>query len=130
MATYTSLGKVATLLAPTASTGNNTHTGVAYKPGSGYGSPVGIQFVVEVAGATPTVTWKAQGSLDGTNWYDVLYISDSSDTAAATTKTATAVGAQVIYLSNTQSRGYSFYRIVTSANTNITYRAELWVETI
>lgn len=130
MANYTSLGKVATLLAPTASTGNNTHTAVAYKPGNGFASPVAIQFVVEAAGATPTVTWKAQGSFDGTNFYDLLYITDASDTAATTTKTATAVGAQAIFVSNSQSRGYNFYRIVTSANTNITYRAELYVESI
>lgn len=90
--------------------------------------PIAIQFVVEVAGGTPTVTWKAQGSLDGSNWYDLFYLTDASDTPAATALTSTAVGAKVIYLDMGvgTSRQYPMYRVVTSANTNITYRAEMY----
>lgn len=112
-------------MAATASTGNNTHAAVTAPIESS--AATAIQFVVEVAGATPTVTWKAQGSLDGTNWYDVLYVSDSSDTAATTGLVSTAVGAKVIWLSNATSRQYAQFRVVTSSNTNITYRAELYV---
>lgn len=89
--------------------------------------PTAVQFVVEVAGATPTVTWKAQGSMDGTNWYDLLYVTDASDTAAATPIVSTAVGAKIVWLSNAASRNYYQYRVVTSSNTNVTYRAEMYV---
>lgn len=110
-------------LAPTGTTGNNTHPGVQATGAV----RVAVQFVVEVAGSTPTVTWKVQGSLDGSNWYDCEYMSDSSDTGAATTRTATAVGAQTEWLDLAGgSRFYSQYRMVTSSNTNVTYRGELY----
>jgi hypothetical protein len=73
------------------------------------------------------VTWKAQGSLDGTNFYDLFYVTDSSDTAAATAVVSTAVGAKVIYAANPGARMYRWFRIVTSSNTNITYHAELFL---
>jgi hypothetical protein len=113
------------ILAPGGSTGNVTGNAVDASQASG---PVALQFVAEVAGTTPTVTYKFQGSLDGLNWYDVYYLTDASDTAAATARTATAVGAQVSFLdSGNSSRNYSKFRLVTSANTNVTFRAELYV---
>ena len=112
-------------LAPTGTTGNNTHTAVPASNGSRFG----VQFVVEAAGATPTVTWKVQGSFDGKNWYDLEYVTDASDTGAAATRTATAVGAQAEWLDLAGgSRFYSQFRLVTTANTNITYRGELYVQ--
>lgn len=110
------------LLAPAGSTGNVTGAAV----GCADASRVAVQLVVEAVGGTPTVTWKAQGSHDGVNWYDVFYLTDASDTATAATRTATAVGAQTLWLDrNGGSRFYAWYRIVTSANTNVTFRAEL-----
>src|SRR4051812_41087001 len=96
------LGKHA--LASTGSTGNATHSAVEIKRGDSH--VAAVQFVVEAVGATPTVTWKAQGSLDGTNWYDLAYITDASGTEAVTTRTATAVGAQVNFLSRATERQY------------------------
>lgn len=113
-------------LAPTGSTSNNTHPGVGVSAGA---TRVAVQLVVEAIGATPTITWKVQGSLDGTNWYDVEYVSDSSDTGAASTRTATTVSAQTEWLDLAGgSRFYSQYRLVTSLNTNVTYRGELYVQ--
>lgn len=113
-------------LAPAGTTGSNTHAAV----GAGAAADrIACQFVVEVAGATPTVTWKLQGSMDGTNWYDVEYVTDGTDTGAKTALTATGTGAQVIYLDSAGgSRFYCQYRLVTSSNTNITYRGELYVQ--
>lgn len=114
------------LLAAAGTTGNNTGTGVE-TTNIVEAAQVACQFVVEVAGATPTVTFKFQGSLDGTNWYDVAYVTDASDTLSAATKTVTGVGASVIFLDSANgSRFYKLFRCVTTANTNITYRAELW----
>lgn len=112
-------------LAASGTTGN--HTGASVKARDP-GNVVACQFVVEAVGGTPTVTFKFQGSLDGANWYDLLYVTDSSDTAASTTITVTGVGASVCFLDSANgSRNYNYYRCVTSSNTNVTYRAELYV---
>lgn len=114
-------------LAATGTTGNNTHTGVDSGPAPG---PIACQFVVEAVGATPTVTFKFQGSLDGTNWYDLAYFTDASDTLSVATRTVTATGASVNFLDTVNSgRMYNKFRCVTTSNTNVTYRAELYVFT-
>ena len=105
-------------------TGNNTHTSVHV--GSDY-STVVMQFVVEVTGATPTVTYKWQGSADNTNWYDIAFITDASDTLSVSTQVVTAVGASVHFSCNSSARRYKYYRLVTTANTNITYRGEIYL---
>lgn len=113
-------------LAAAGSVGNNTHTSVPVRSAGVSGSPVAFQFVVEAAGATPTITFKFQGSLDGVNWYDIPYVTDASGAEAVAGRTVTAVGTYVNFLSNPATRGFAFYRCVTSANTNITYRAEVY----
>lgn len=109
-------------LAASGSTGNGTGTNCFVE---GYDA-LAFQFVVEAAGATPTVTFKFQGSLDGVNWYDVAYVTDANDTTSTATKTVTATGASILFLDNPVARKYKFARVVVSANTNITYRAEAW----
>ena len=111
------------LLANAGSTGNVT--------GATVNAPASItqacfQFVVEAVGATPTVTFKFQGSLDGTNWYDIPYVLASTDTLSQATQTVTAVGASISWLSQVGFRYFTAYRVVTTANTNVTFRAELW----
>lgn len=109
----------------TGKTGNNTEASV--ESAGPQNRQVGFQFNVEVAGATPTVTWKIQGSLDNSTFYDVFYVTDSSDTAAATTIVSTAVGSKVIFLANQTSRMYRWFRVVTTSNTNITYGADMYL---
>lgn len=109
-------------LASAGSTGNNTHASVR----TDAMETMAFQFVVEAIGATPTVTYKFQGSTDNVNFYDVAYVTDATDTVATTTRTVTAVGATIAFLSNPVARRYNFYRCVTSANTNVTYRAEIY----
>lgn len=116
-------------LAPTGSTGNATHDPLHI--GSDY-MALGMLFIVEAVGATPTVTWKVQGSISGdgaqaAEWFDIAYITDATDTLAVTTRTATAVGHQINFLANPSARKYKFIRLVTSANTNVTYRAEAYL---
>lgn len=108
-----------------ASSGNNTHAGARIEPEKG----IAFQFEVVTAGATPTVTWKIQGSVDtddvsdaNATWFDMLYVTDATDTPAAAALVSTAVGKKIIWMSNTDSRMYRRFRLVTSANTNITYR--------
>lgn len=106
----------------TAQTGNNTHTAVR----TDANETVAFEFEVTVAGGGPTVTWIVQGSMDNVNFYPVNYVTDATDTAAVAALTSTAVGKKIIFLSNPVARRYKFYRLVTSANTNITYRADAW----
>jgi hypothetical protein len=89
-----------------------------------------IEFITEAVGATPTVTYKVQGTLaDGAisdanaGWVDVPYVTDATDTLSQATRSMTATGSQVAWLSNAQGRFFRRLRLVTSANTNVTYRA-------
>jgi hypothetical protein len=110
-------------LAPTGSTGNVS--GASYAVHGIYEALVFL-FVVEEVGASPTVTYKFQGSPDGENWFDVGYITDSSDTISTATRTRTSVGADIAFVSNPVARRYAYYRVVTSLNTNVTFRAEIY----
>ena len=118
-------------LSPLARTGNNSEQSVSLPPTA---LLVGVEFVVEVAGATPTVTYKIQGTWDpGTtadgsaNWFDLMMLPSDSETAA-TTKVVTAVGGYATYLAQSEVRFAPRVRLVTSANTNITYHANLQLQ--
>lgn len=112
------------VLAPTGSTTNLTH--VAKLADADYEGVV-FQFVVEAVGATPTVTYKFQGSPDNVNWYDTAYITDAVDTLAVATRVVTAVAGYIQFLANPAARQYRYYRCVTSAILNVTYRAEMYL---
>lgn len=116
-------------LAPIGTTGNNTHASSSVHPGC---VQLCALLVIEAVGATPTVTAKIQGTLDdqtvadgSANWFDLPFVTDTNDTVAATL-TKTAVGAFPMWLSLAQTaRFVRRVRLVTSANTNVTYRGEL-----
>lgn len=112
---------LAQLLAPAGSTTNQTTGPTPLQPDAEVAS---VEFIVEAIGAGPTVTWKVQLSEDGAAWFDAQYITDASDTVAQTALVATAVGTQIIFL-RLSDRGWRQARLVVSANTNVTYRAEL-----
>lgn len=111
-------------LAPVGSTGNNTHSAVTLP--DKYDGLV-MQFNITAIGATPTVTYKFQGSMDATNWFDVAYVTDANDTVAVATRSGTTVSAQIQFLSNPVARSYKYLRLVTSANTNVTYNADAFI---
>jgi hypothetical protein len=113
-------------LAPVGSTGTTAglpaNSGLKVNAGD---LSVAFLFTVEAVGATPTITYKFQGSDDGSNWFDVNYITDASDTPATAARTRTTQGQDIAWLSQSGVRQYNFYRVVVTANTNVTYRAEL-----
>jgi hypothetical protein len=110
--------------APDGSNTNATHPAVEVdSPEKG----VAFQFEVTAIGATPTVTYKWQGSVDGTNWDDVAYITAAADTLAVTTRARTTVSADLLFLANPLARIYRHYRLVTSGILNVTYRAKIFV---
>ena len=113
-------------LAAAGRTGNNTHAGVEVSGDDETGEKVVVEFIVEVIGATPTVTYALQGSFDNVNFdtTGVACIPANSDTAAAT-RVVTTVSYN--HSHSSQGRIYRFYRLVTTLNTNVTYSANLWV---
>ena len=122
-------GFLRTFAAPAGSTGNNTHASVKTSPSA---SKLCVAFVIESVGATPTVTAKIQGSMepdvtvaDGSaNWFDLPFVTDTNDTVAASI-TKTGTGTYALFMSLPTTRFVYRVRVVTTSNTNVTYRAEL-----
>lgn len=111
-------------LAKTGTTGNSASTDPGIDAPKAAG-PTVFQFVCEALGGTPTVTFKYQGSMDGTNWYDLVYVTDGTAAASVATRTLTS-GTAIQFLESLTDRMYRKYRCVTTSNTNVTYRAELY----
>jgi hypothetical protein len=125
------------ILAPGASTGNNTHASQETSPAIDQ-EQIALNFIIEAVGATPTVSYKYQytdddpGILDANAaWKDLDYIlqGDEAETvvSGATLRTVTALGTDTIipFLGTKSRQIMRRIRLVTSANTNVTYRAEL-----
>jgi hypothetical protein len=119
------------LTAPSGSTGNNTHQSIGISQVS---SRIAATLIVEAVGATPTITWKVQVSMDDTSvtdanstWFDLLYVTPTTnDTAVTTARVVTAVGLDVVFPDTFyDARFWRKVRLVTSSNTNVTYRGEL-----
>ena len=112
------------LLAPAGSTGNLTGTPVAIDADI---ERAAVEFVIEAIGATPQVTWKAQVSEDGITFFDAQYVTDAVDTVAtaAITQNPSVVGTKIIFL-RLADRAWKWVQIVVSANTNTTFRAEVY----
>lgn len=116
------------LLAPSGSTGTLVGSAATPQPlHNGGWDIIALQFVVEaILGGSQTITYNFQGSLDGNNWYDIGYITDASDNIVTATRTMTAVGAQVCWISNPIARRYLYYRVQVPNNVNMQFRAEVY----
>lgn len=116
-------------LAPSGSTGNNTHTGI-FSPSAE--DTFAVVLKAEAVGATPTITWKVQGSFTGGSnageWQDIQLLPTNTDTSAGTITLASPVAndTSFAHCSLASSRFFRYYRLVTSANTNVTYRADIY----
>ena len=120
---------VRTKLAPVGSTGNTTHASASL-PEANNLAALCVEFEITAVGGTPTVTYKVQGSLDDgsvrdadSDWFDLMVIPANSDTGVAT-DTKTAVGVYAYFLA-TPRLAIRKIRLVTSANTNVTYEADV-----
>jgi len=116
-------------LAPAASTGNNTHAQLEVPAEA---DSLMIEVEVEVIGATPTLTFNVQGSMDDTDlaaassdWFEVFGMPSAGAAEVDISGTVVAVGLSAFSL-NLVSRPVKKLRLVTSANTNVTYSAELY----
>ena len=103
-------------LAPTGTTGNNTHTDDEVDA-----DRLGWQINIEAVGSTPTATFTIEGTLDGQNWLAVGYITAAVSTEAFTAVTLTAVGVTGYWANIAAGRFFRRYRVRVTANTNVTY---------
>lgn len=116
-------------LAAVGSTGNNTHASLAVNEDA---EVLSLEVEITAVGATPTVSWLFQGSMDGpevadgaSDWFTLSVLPADSNTELPTVQTKTAVGVYESSL-DARKRPVRKIRLVTSANTNVTYEAELY----
>jgi hypothetical protein len=112
MATYTRQ------LAPVGTTGNNTHQ-INTNEAQDADRKV-LQILVEAVGGTPTATFTWEGSIDGTNWVPISYVTAASSTESQAALVLTAAGLTLLWLAG-PSRFFRFFRVRVTANTNVTY---------
>lgn len=98
-------------------------------PSADWASSIGYAsrlYVVATNGATNSVSWKVQGSADGSAWFDLATRADSSAAYATTAATTTASSVGVLFLNPLDVP--RFVRVsVTAANANGT-SFQLWME--
>lgn len=118
-------------LANVGSTGNNTHASVG-ADGFTDADVLSLEFEITAVGGTPTISWLFQGSMDGpdvtdaaSDWFALEVLPSDSAVESAAVQTKTAVG---VYESSVEiaRRPIRKVRLVTSANTNVTYEADIY----
>lgn len=115
---------VRTAVLSTAQTGNGDSTNTADR-GTNVGQPAAI-VITSTVGATPTVTVNIQGSVDGTNFYNVAYslVATPETVAVAAITITTAVTTTYLLRPN---HAWRFVKLVYSANTNVTLTATAYL---
>lgn len=106
----------------TSQTGNADTTNTAQRSHDRSGAVV----VTSTVGATPTVTVNIQGSVDGTNFYNIPYA------LVATPETLTVAGITITTATTTTyllrpNHAWRFLKLVYSANTNVTLTATAYL---
>lgn len=101
--------------------------------GFDYSEKIGVEFVVEAIGATPTLSFTIQGlKLGGdatvaTDWVDIEYV--DIDSATAVSKAAivvTTTGRTVKFVDGLDKRVFDGIAVNVSANTNVTFHANAY----
>lgn len=115
-------GVLAQVNLQTAQTGNADSTNIFDRAGKR--GPAILQ-INATAGATPTVTVNIQGSVDGTNFFNVDYATmaaPETPAVAAITLTTTAVTHY-----NLRDQAWRYLKLNMSANTNMTLTSDVYV---
>jgi hypothetical protein len=114
-------------LAATGRTGANTDGPVSVIP-YGHG-PVALEFIVEAAGGSPSVTVALQGSFDNITFVPIFILPAGSDTAVASFAATSAI-TFLYFVAQKHSRSFPYYQSVTTSNSNMTYRSNLWISEV
>lgn len=111
-----------------AGVGNATHASIEIPNDA---DALALEFRVTAIGATPTVTWIAQGSDDDatvtdalSDWYALFGLPSAGAAETSVGGTVTTVSVSEFFLELVR-RPVKKIRIVTSLNTNVTYDSEL-----
>lgn len=106
-----------------AQTGNGASTNVANRGASS--GPAAVVITTTV-GATPTVTVSIQGSMDGTNFYNVPYALVATPSTFVVTDITITTAVTTTYLLQTD-QAWDYLRLNLAANTNVTLTATAYV---
>lgn len=112
-------------LATTASSETRYYTTVAASTGAFLDDGLKTTTSGTPLATTPTVTWKAQGSFDNRNFYDIPYVTEATATESQITATYTSAGAHIRWVALAPTRFFPLYRVVvtTSVASQLTYNA-------
>jgi len=109
----------------TAQTGNG-NSAVAVIEDEGSLEHPGAVIITSTVGATPTVTVNIQGSVDGTNFFNIPYALTSSPSSFVTTAITITTATTTTYLLQ-GVQPWVFLRLAYSANTNVTLTATAYL---
>jgi hypothetical protein len=107
----------------TAQTGNGDSTNVAFR---GLRDRGGAVVITSAIGATPTVTVNIQGSVDGTNFFNIPYALVATPTTFVLTALTITTAVTTTYLLQ-RELAWRFLKLVYSANTNVTLTADAYL---
>lgn len=113
----------------TSQTGNGDSTNTALMITGGRdqpGSP-GAVVITSVVGATPTVTVNIQGSVDGTNFYNIPYALVATPATEAVAAIVITTAVTTTYLLRPTAQAWRYLKLVYSANTNVTLTAQAYL---
>lgn len=109
----------------TAQTGNADSTNVIQRPGGEVNLRQMIVRIVSTIGATPTVTIKILGSIDGTTYYKIPYSVMSAIAGDWSTADITTTTAKTELYALFPGYAWNFLKINMSANTNVTLTSDV-----
>ena len=108
-----------------AQTGNADSTNTIQRSGSEGNLRQMVLRIVSTIGATPTVTIKILGSVDGTTFYKVPYSVMSAAPSDWTTADITTTTAKTELYALMRGQSWLFLKVNMSANTNVTLTTDL-----
>lgn len=106
-----------------AQTGNGDSTDIALRGIRPFGGAVVITSAI---GATPTVTVNIQGSVNGSQWFNVPYSLVATPRTFVLTAVTITTAVTTSYLLQ-ENIPYRFLKLVLSANTNVTLTADAFL---
>lgn len=123
MATIVAPGLGSAVALSTAQTGNADSTNTVDR---GTRRGPGAVVITSTVGSTPTVTVNIQGSVDGTNWFNVGYSLVATPETVAVAALTITTATTVTYLLR-PNMPWQFLKLVLSSNTNVTLTAMAYV---